>query len=363
MKHACPISRSGFLAGLLALCSAAAIAESPADIESMAWRYASEANVASGYHAYLAEYPKGRFAAVARIKLAGLGAAGVESSGNAADKTGAVLTTANLSKLEASKVQTASVPPQPPFPVNLSDEVWAKIANSELLKKQPASGRIEVSYTHLTKSESAKTTNSFSQLKRRTLSPYAEDSHLTETIEHGDRHFIQRRKSSLFGIGDKEERGHIVNRTLAVGGMPLFVIVENNTFMITRIHDLQGSLFPMQTGNKLRYDFEMSNLANQSHVVRESRSCEVGGTVSASSIRKELSGAAWTIRCEIKRGEAPTVVAEHFFIETLGVSTTDLGVWNAGTNTYVVPQDGTISFEYGSGDQKQIHYVEGYSFK
>lgn len=52
------------------------IQSAPADADAAAWQAAEAANTAAAYQAYLNEYPKGVYAAAARIKLAGLAAQG-----------------------------------------------------------------------------------------------------------------------------------------------------------------------------------------------------------------------------------------------------------------------------------------------
>jgi len=69
------------IAGVLAASFAlAANAASPSpNVQELAWRAALESNQAAAYQAYLAEFPKGKYAPVARVKLAilqGSGAAG-----------------------------------------------------------------------------------------------------------------------------------------------------------------------------------------------------------------------------------------------------------------------------------------------
>ncbi|QLH48536.1 MAG: SUMF1/EgtB/PvdO family nonheme iron enzyme [Candidatus Accumulibacter cognatus] len=52
------------------------IQSAPADADTAAWQAAEAANTAAAYQAYLNEYPKGVYAAAARVKLAGLAAQG-----------------------------------------------------------------------------------------------------------------------------------------------------------------------------------------------------------------------------------------------------------------------------------------------
>ncbi|KFB66090.1 SUMF1/EgtB/PvdO family nonheme iron enzyme [Candidatus Accumulibacter vicinus] len=52
------------------------IQSAPADADAAAWQAAEAANTAVAYQAYLNEYPKGVYAAAARVKLAGLAAQG-----------------------------------------------------------------------------------------------------------------------------------------------------------------------------------------------------------------------------------------------------------------------------------------------
>ena len=60
---------------------------SASQIEQQAWEAAQRANVRAGYDAYLAEYPKGRFASAARVALALVAPQAVESPAEAAVTT------------------------------------------------------------------------------------------------------------------------------------------------------------------------------------------------------------------------------------------------------------------------------------
>lgn len=220
-----------------------------------------------------------------------------------------------------------------------------------------------LSYIHRTETESAIYARTELHQKQLTLAPYANDARFSEKAERDDIRHTATKKNSLFGVGDKEENRQAVSMSLNLGVMPLFGVYNKNLIMITRVHELQGSLFPLKVGNKLRFDIELSNLANQKLVDRQMQLCEVSGTVAANTIRKEFSGNAWVIRCELRRGNSQAIAGEHHFIEALGVSTSDFGIWNLGTNSYVVPQESAIDFEHGSDYQKQVHAIEGYTLQ
>ena len=143
--------------------------------------------------------------------------------------------------------------------------------------------------------------------------------------------------------------------------------------VIEKFSTLEGSLFPLKIGARLRMEWqERESLKFDSGVsvpdrIRTIRkSCQVTGKQSASTLAPHLGGSVWTITCQTRHdNEDKAYPNETVYLEELGVFATDV-LYEIPTNegkppTYVMPKGSYRIKELGSKFGNLAETVEGYA--
>lgn len=297
------------------------------DPQEAAWQAAQESNVAAGYQAYLAEYPKGKYAPVARVKLAILQSGGGASQQPAAKGS---LQTATAKKAEAP-------PPRPTLPFAVPEEVWQAIERSEMYRHLPKRRSIEVSYNQKDAMKLPGMTVTTDQQYHKSITPLAGAANgFSETVE----------SYRIFTINDRDRRpiqSQSSTRSFSLGFISLGSMVDGNPqTRIKRIHQLQGSLFPLRVGNQLSLAYEWEGGQTET-------TCRVTDKFPAATVRAEFTGNAWSLRCESKSSGFGTTFSsanDTFYIEDLGAFRDEIGITDLSKAARVVPQGATYQYVF-----------------
>lgn len=121
------------------------------------------------------------------------------------------------------------------------------------------------------------------------------------------------------------------------------------------IDELKGSLFPMRTGAKLSLRVQNAYVPDRKFDSSHSSACEVMEQVPARSVHPRLSGAAWRIHCQgsYVSNYNNTVTAtetDDYYLEDLGVMVSAIGVLNMEEKKFVIPQPGHKTVMVAEGD-------------
>lgn len=317
------------------------------DADEEAWIAARDAGATAGFKAYLKEFPKGRHAAAARVKLAILADAGgaqpAESNATA---------TATTAKTVPSKT-TATVRPRLPF--ELSEEVWTAIEKSDLARATYPRKTVEIAYTDVTDSDFAKLHVQTTQVVNKRITPLADAQGYQEveqrqetswTNSNGGRGAPQTTSGRNYFLGGVLDLGAVNGAGAAIG-------------RLSKIDEIKGSLYPLRIGAEmsLRYDYEfVQNHAFNSSVATK---CRIIAKVAASTLSPQLPGDAWQLSCQtttVMNGKTNEAASDkNYIVGDWGVSYHQLGILDLTKKTMVVP-DGRYQYTFLSS----VHNIDGY---
>ncbi len=310
------------------------------DGDEEAWIAARDAGAAAGYKAYLKEFPKGRHAAAARVKLAILTDAG-----------GAQPDTASGKAMPAK----AMVATRPRLPFELSEDVWSAIEKSDLARATYPRKTVEIAYADVTDSDFAKLHVQTTVAVNKRIVPlpdaqgYQEVEQRLEsswTNSNGGHGATQATSSRNYFLGGVLDLGAVSGDGTAIG-------------RLGKIHEIQGSLYPLRIGAEmsLRYDYEyVQNHAFNSTVATK---CRIIAKVAASTLSSQLPGDAWQLSCQtttVMNGKTTETTSDkNYIVGDWGVSYHQLGVLDLTKKTMVVP-DGHYQYTFMSS----VHNINGY---
>lgn len=343
------------IAGALAasLAFAASAASPSTDVQELAWRAAQESNQAAAYQAYLAEFPKGKYAPVARVKLAILQDGG--ATGNPV---------APAAKAPAGNTPTAKTPAakstfgRPNLPISIPEEVWQVIERSDFVKLMPAAKPLAASYTERVTQHiqgQRQGTRTASQVLIQSSQAESPRSGIVEVRR-------QNRHSSNVGPDSMDQsRDYYLGGFLHLGGT-----IEGKEYgAINKLHEFSGSFFPLRTGNEMRIRYDLSGILDRKY----DNQCRVGNMAEARSFRPGLRGKAWLITCNYDNtfnGNRKSGITEMHYLEDYGIFTNVFGVTNMSTDTLVFPAQGeTYRYEWGERSRhasQAYHTIENYQF-
>lgn len=322
------------------------------DAEEQSWQAATEANLAAGYKAYLAEFPKGRYAATARIKLAILGEEKTPAS-VAASKSQATMTI----KGEAPKAF-----PRPALPFVVSDEIWRTIEQSDYYKSNPARRGVEVTYSEVQSMDlgSMVVTTTSNIVKRAKSLPNASPS-LMEFVTQFD-------MLTTNNAGGNPIRSNTATRQFLLGNHLELATLDQDGKLLTqiqRINELKGSLFPLKTGNELRINYEMAYVPDRKFDSTIEATCRIGERLDAATVNPALSGIAWQLSCRGSNriaGNINPIQSDTLLIEQYGIVTEKLGFLDLSSKRWVVPSSSNYSYTWTvPGASTTFYRINGYT--
>lgn len=344
------------IAGVLAASFAlAANAASPSpNVQELAWRAALESNQAAAYQAYLAEFPKGKYAPVARVKLAILQGSG--AAGNPAAPA-AQLPTGNAPTAKTPVEKSAFV--RPNLPISIPEEVWQVIERSDFVKHMPIVKPLAASYTERTWQDTLSYYRVKTASHRKIQSAQAGNAP-SGIVE------VQRQEQMS---GTMKSESTALMREFYLGGLIMLggKMESTEVAVIKKLHELSGSLFPLRIGNEIRIRYDVSG----SYEMKYDFKCRVGNMTEAQSFRPGLRGKAWLIVCDTDStfdGSRRSGTSEMRYLEEYGIFADIFGVpvVTTETSTITIPAPGdTLKYDWDMRNQggNLIHYiVENYQF-
>jgi TPR repeat protein len=127
---------------------------------------------------------------------------------------------------------------------------------------------------------------------------------------------------------------------------------------IKSLDELNGSLFPLQIGNRLSVRYQSAYLPDRRFDSTVSSSCEIMNKVPASTLHPRLKGDAWNIRCQNSYtshydNRVNSSVIDDYYLEDLGLMLSVIGQLNFLQKKFILPQPGDQTVlvaegEYGS---------------
>lgn len=310
------------------------------DAEEQSWQAASEANVASGYKAYLTEYPKGRYAATARIKLAILGEG----------KTpGPAIASATKNQASPSaKSGTQKAFPRPTLPFNVSEEVWHAIEQSDYYKNSPEVRGLEVSYREVKTQDLGRMVQTQTSNVVKQTSPLASAS--PALIEHTSRADITTSNNTL----PNPLRTNTGTRTFLVGNFLTLGALDNKgnvLSQIQRIHEIKGSLFPLKTGAELRVSYDLAYIPDRNFDSTHEVTCRIGERLDAATVNPSLSGGAWQLSCRGSTriaGDIKPLQDDTLLLEQYGQTLEKIGFLDMSSKRWVVPSSSSYAYSWST---------------
>ncbi|MBS0218828.1 MAG: hypothetical protein JSR63_11730 [Proteobacteria bacterium] len=316
------------------------------DADEEAWIAARDAGATAGFKAYLKEFPKGRHAAAARVKLAILtDAGGVQPGGS----NGATSTPAKA----GASITSAITRPRLPF--ELSEDVWSAIEKSDLARATYPRKTIEIAYTDVSDSVFAKLHVQTTQVVNKRITPLADARGYQEveqrqeaswTNSNGGRGAPQATSSRNYFLGGVLDLGTVTSDGVAIG-------------RLSKIHEIQGSLYPLHIGAEvsLRYDYEY--VQNHDYNSTIATQCRIIAKVAASTLSPQLPGDAWQLGCRtttVMNGKTTEAASDkQYIVGDWGVTYHQLGILDLTKKTMVVP-DGHYQYTFLSS----VHNINGY---
>ncbi|MCJ0763963.1 caspase family protein [Variovorax terrae] len=310
---------------------AASLAKAPVADDSQqmaAWSRADKSRSVADYEAYLSSYPSGRFAALAasRIALTRNAAADDEAWARAsqANSRPALMAYVNAypggSHADAARQKLRDLPAaqaRPHLPFQLSEDTWNRLEASEAFQRTPEPRAMEVQVDLRTNSQEGKV-ESWAKEVRRLRQP------APGWLEVRSNTSSQQKFNGLMGstgsVQSVQEYAY-----WAFGGLLQIGRLQGSTVAsyIASIDRIEGSLFPMREGARIRVEGKYNNGA----VLKLSK--QVVGKVAASSLSPELTGDAWQVKPaegDVPRNEGKYTVTEDYFLEDLGVFLSQVAV-------------------------------------
>jgi hypothetical protein len=328
-------------------------AEPKNNAEEQAWAAATEANISAGYKAYLTEYPKGRYAATARIKIAILG-------NN--QTTPATVSTAPTALPATPKLAAAPVAAsRPTLPFEISDALWQQIAQSDLYRNTPRVHTLEARYTET--STIPITMFKKSITTQQVLQHIAPINNATPALSEGSTQFVSTSNNDMPTV----KTGF---KTYIMGGLMAIQTLDMDGKLmgqLSRIDTLQGSFYPPRTGNSVSVNYQ-TKLDGGSTLTIE-QTCTLGTQISASSLAPMLKGNAWQVECSNKNtvtgGPYPvpssSKISHDYLLEDLGVMVSSIGIVDVSKKISVIPIGQPYSFHIDAGSTKIDYLIENYS--
>ncbi len=316
------------------------------DADEEAWVAARDAGATAGFKAYLKEFPKGRHAAAARVKLAIL-----------SDASGAQPAASNAATTAPAKsaVSKATAVTRPHLPFELSDDVWNAIEKSDLVRATYPRKTVEIAYTDVTDSDFAKLHVQTNQVVNKRIVPlpdaqgYQEVEQRQEiswTNSNGGRGAPQATSSRNYFLGGILDLGAVNAEGGAIG-------------RLSKVHEIQGSLYPLHVGAEisLRYDYEY--VQNHDYNSSVATKCRIIAKVAASTLSPQLPGDAWQLSCQtttVMNGKTNEAASDkQYIVGDWGVTYHQLGILDLTKKTMVVP-DGRYQYKF----MTSMHTIDGY---
>jgi len=319
-----------------------------------AWQAANQAGSEADYQGYLDEFPQGKLAGLAKVRIKKLQAeqATLEEDNlwqNALDTETRAAVQDYLDKYPKGRyVKQARqkdkeyklVPARPQIPVSVSEDVWRTIEASEAYRNAPRSRMFRVSFNSNDQFKyDDPSKNGFSQTKQSssTTEPLSDRCSIRKGKLKSITHSSTGNDNESTAETESYDCGFILLGSTAGG--------KTNAF-IKSIDELKGSLFPMHVGARMLISFQFAYVPDKNFDSTQTESSEVVSQGSARELNSRLAGTAWKIHRKntyTSNFDNKTKVTEtdDYYLEDLGVMLSRIGVIDS--QSYVLAQPGTVT--------------------
>ena len=141
------------------------------------------------------------------------------------------------------------------------------------------------------------------------------------------------------------------------GNIPLGSISNGKPATVIKSLEVQGSLFPLSIDAEQSDRAANSYIADSKYDSTQTYKCRVTGKGPASDVHPKLTGIAWTLGCEMnfKMAGAQTPMnrtsfMEDYFLEDLGVFLSQIGELDSAKKRFVLPAPGYQTTIVAEGD-------------
>lgn len=237
-------------------------------------------------------------------------------------------------------VALATTPSRPAISLGISEDIWKIIEASEAYRKLPQprtskvvfQGKEEMEYTG-SKSKSLPNPGAKSISTTRVIAPVGDKCTVTVTDS------------------TTEGKSGGANESYHCGSIWLgFVSGGKPSFVISRIDELKGSLFPMRVGARLTISYQMAYIEDRKYDSTNAFDCAVVGRLAAQELDSRLAGAAWKVHCKSSHNSSQERETDDYYLEDQAVMLSTIGAYDTSKNAHVLPSAGTRTLIEAEGD-------------
>jgi hypothetical protein len=128
---------------------------------------------------------------------------------------------------------------------------------------------------------------------------------------------------------------------------------------LSKIHELQGSLYPPRVGAEVSLRYDMAYMPNRSLDSSVTSKCRIVGKVSAATLNAQLPGEAWQANCQtssLMDGKTNERTYDMYVLDELGgISSQQLGIFDLSQKSTVIP-NGRHEYKF----MDSVHTIDGY---
>ncbi len=272
--------------------------------EQESWRSAETSGSEVGYQTYLTAYPLGKFSALVAARI-------VKLKKDVTRNQQKPEAEPRKQNEEAHQVVTA----RPKIPLEISEDIWRTIEASEAYRNLPRSRAINVS--HIKEYRQGRPWHTATQWQIYTSNK--KNIPLSEKCGEISNSTTTEKINVLETTTDSDMRTYSCGNLFSLG----FTAYGKSAIVIQKVDDLKGSLFPMRIGAKLSHTVQYKNVTSDTTSTVTS-ACEVMNKTSASQLNPQLAGTAWMVQClETSFGGAATE-KNDYYLEDVGVMLSDI---------------------------------------
>lgn len=337
-----------------------AYASKDANSENDLWTEVQRGNSVDDYQVYLAEYPKGKYAALAKSRIKRLQTdqtvreeevdweRALDTATKAAIQDYLVkYPHGRYVKQARVKVEEYQrVPARPQLPFTVSEDIWRTIEASEAYRNSLRPRSYKISY------RSRHRFDEYTGSKNSHLSLPAPTSTSTdkEGTALGDKCSKQRTSTFLSG------KTYISDHYVCGGFLSLGSTSDGKTVgFIKSLDELKGSLFPLRVGNQMSLRYQAAYVPDPRFDSTHTSSCQVMNQIPASELHPRLTGTAWKIHCQgsyTSNFNNKTISSEtdDYYLEDLRLMLQFIGQLNLKEKKFILPIPGDQTVTVTEGD-------------
>lgn len=264
--------------------------------------------------------------------------AGAQGGGNTSPAAAAVKS--------GTRAQTGStapqglVPPRPPIPFEISEDIWQIIEASEAYRNIPQPRAIKVV-------SRSKQDTEYTGSKMKSLpNPATKTISTTRVITPvGDKCTMTVTNTVTDGKPDDAGQSYLCGYIwlgLISAGKPMSIV--------SSIDELEGSLFPMRIGARQTMRYKTAFVADRKYDSTHAADCTVTGRLAAQEVDPRLTGTAWKVHCKSSYNSGNETETDDYYLEDLAAMLSSIGAYDTSKKASVLPSAGTQTLIEAEGD-------------